>query len=104
MNRESSTQLLLEIYLVGKRHRGQKSYCPFLLLTMLLVGQRHKLSDRERELYVWDTLSARHFCDLAIEDSVPNRSVVFAHAWLPFVPGMVYWRRSTISCTHVGWP
>ena len=37
---------------------------------MLLVGQWHKLSDRELEIYVWDTLSARHFCGLAMEDSV----------------------------------
>ena len=34
------------------------------------------ISDRELELYVWDTLSARHFCGLAIEDSVPDHSTI----------------------------
>ena len=41
-----------------------------------LVGQWHKLSDRELELNVWDTLSARHFCGLAIGDSVPDHSTI----------------------------
>jgi len=34
------------------------------------------LSDRELELYVWDTLSARHLCGLAIEDPVPDHSTI----------------------------
>ncbi len=35
-----------------------------------------KLSDRELELYVWEPLSARHFCGLAIEDFAPDRSTI----------------------------
>ncbi|MXW14927.1 MAG: IS5 family transposase [Rhodothermaceae bacterium] len=76
MNWESLRQQLLEIYPVGKRARGQKAYEPLLLFKMLLVGQWHKLSDRELELYVWDTLSARHFCGLAMEDPVPDHSTL----------------------------
>lgn len=76
MNWESIAQLLLEVYPVGKQECGQKAYCPLLLFKMLLVGQWHKLSDRELELYVWDTLSARHFCGLAMEDSVPDHSTI----------------------------
>ena len=43
---------------------------------MLLVGQANKLSDRELALYVWETLSARHFCELAMEDCVPDHSTL----------------------------
>ena len=71
-NWESSAKFLLEVYPAGKQARGQKAYCPLLLLKMLLVGQWHKLSDQELELYEWDTLSARHFCELAIGDSAPD--------------------------------
>ncbi len=39
MNWESITQLLLDIYPVGKQSRGQKAYSPLLLFKMLLVGQ-----------------------------------------------------------------
>ena len=76
MNWESIRQQLMEIYPVGKHSRGQKAYSPLLLFKMLLVGQWHKLSDRELELYVWDTLSARHFCGLAMEDTVPDHSTI----------------------------
>ena len=76
INWESIREQLVENYPVGKRVRGQKAYGPLLLFKMLLVGQWHKLSDRELELYVWDTLSARHFCGLAIEDTVPDHSTI----------------------------
>ena len=76
MNWKSIREQLLEIYPVGKQSRGQKAYTPLLLFKMLLVGQWHKLSDRELEIYVWDTLSARHFCGLAMEDSVPDHSTL----------------------------
>ena len=106
MNWESIGRLLLEIYPVGKRPRGQKAYEPPLLLKMPFVGQWQKLSDRELELYVWDTLFARHFCGLAIEDSVPDHSTIsrFARVWLHWVHWIVYWRRSTVNCTHMVWP
>lgn len=76
MNWDSIAQLLLEVYPVGRQERGQKAYCPLLLFNLLLVGQWHKFSDRELELYVWDTLSARRFCGLAIEDSDPDHSKI----------------------------
>ena len=76
MNWDSIAQLLLEVYPVGKQERGQKAYCLLLLLKMLLVGQWNKFSDRELKLYVWDTLSARRFCGLAIEDSDPDHSKI----------------------------
>ena len=53
MHWESIARLLLEIYSVGKQPRGQKAYKPFLLFKLLLVGQWHKLSDRELELYIY---------------------------------------------------
>ncbi|MDE2644477.1 MAG: IS5 family transposase [Bacteroidota bacterium] len=74
MNWESIRQPLMEIYPVGQHSRGQKAYSPLLLFKMLLVGQWHKLSDRELELYVWD--GARHFCGLAMEDTVPDHSTI----------------------------
>ena len=52
MHWESIARLLLEIYSVGKQSRGQKAYEPFLLFKLLLVGQWHKLSDRELELCI----------------------------------------------------
>lgn len=61
---------------MGKRPRGRKAYCPLLPFKMLLVGQWHKLSDRESKLYVRVPFSTRHFCGLAIEDPVPAHSTV----------------------------
>ena len=47
MHWESIARLRLEIYAVGKRPRGRTAYCLLLPFKMLLVGQWHKLSDRE---------------------------------------------------------
>ena len=45
---------------------------PAAVVQDVLVGQWHKCSDRELELYEWDTLSARHCCVMAAEDSAPD--------------------------------
>ena len=62
INWESIVQSLSKVCPAKVRHHGQMAHYPLLLFKMLLVGQWHKLSDREPESYVGDTISARHCC------------------------------------------
>ena len=61
---------------MGKQLRNQKAYCPLLLFKILFVGQWHKLPDLDLDSYAQETLSARHNCGLATEDSVPNHDKI----------------------------
>ena len=55
---------------------GQDAYSGVLLFKMLLVGIWYNLSDERTEDMVNDSLSAMDFCDLRIEDTVPDHSVL----------------------------
>lgn len=56
---------------------GQPPYSGLLLFKMLLLGVWNgSLSDRAVEDLVNENLSAMRFCDLSLEDSVPDHSVL----------------------------
>jgi IS5 family transposase len=64
-------------YHPGKSSVGGKAYTPILLFKMLLVGVWYgSLSDYEVEDLLNDSLSVREFCNLGLQDSVPDHSVL----------------------------
>lgn len=65
-----------KIYKSGKKERGTKSYNPLLLFKMQLISIWYNLSDVQTEAMVNDSLIAMRFCDLSIEDSVPDHSTL----------------------------
>lgn len=67
---------LKKVYRSGKKERGTKAYNPLLLFKMQLISIWYNLSDVQTEAMVNDSLSAMRFCDLSIEDSVPDHSTL----------------------------
>lgn len=67
---------LKKIYRSGKKERGTKAYNPLLLFKMQLISIWYNLSDVQTEAMVTDSLSAMRFCDLRIEDRVPDHSTL----------------------------
>lgn len=63
-------------YLKGNNLKGEKPYSGLLLFKMLLIGIWNNFSDVQTEDYLNDSLSAMHFCDLDLEDSVPDHSTL----------------------------
>ena len=64
-----------KVYKRGHSVDGRPAYSGLLLFKMLLLGIWYDLSDEKVEESVNDSLSMMHFCDLDIEDSVPDHSV-----------------------------
>ena len=64
------------VYSRGKSNKGQSAYPGLLLFKMLLIGIWYDLSDMAVEDMVNDSLSAMVFCDLKLEDDVPDHSVL----------------------------
>jgi transposase, IS5 family len=54
----------------------QASYNPLVLLKMMLLQAWYNLSDMGVEDMVNDTLSANAFCELRVEDTVPDHSTL----------------------------
>ena len=67
---------LKKVYKKGQKERGTKAYNPLLLFKMQLISIWYDLSDVQTEAMVNDSLSAMRFCDLSIEDSVPDHSTL----------------------------
>ena len=67
---------LKKVYKSGKKERGTKAYNPLLLFKMQLISIWYNLSDVQTEAMVNDSLSAMRFCNLSIEDSVPDHSTL----------------------------
>jgi len=65
-----------KVYKRGHSVSGRPAYSGLLLFKMLLIGIWYDLSDERVEESVNDTLSMMRFCDLSIEDSVPDHSVL----------------------------
>lgn len=66
-----------KVYLPGNSAVGHPPYSGVLLFKMLLLGVWNgSLSDRQVEEMVNENLSAMRFCGLALEDSVPDHSVM----------------------------
>jgi len=67
---------LKKVYKRGLKSRGTKAYNPLLLFKMQLISIWYNLSDVQTEAMVNDSLSAMRFCNLSIEDSVPDHSTL----------------------------
>jgi transposase, IS5 family len=69
-----------ELYKVCKRSlqdaAGRPAYNPLVLLKMMLLQAWYNLSDMGVEDMVNDTLSANAFCELRVEDTVPDHSTL----------------------------
>ena len=65
-----------KVYKRGHSVDGRPAYSGLLLFKMLLLGIWYNLSDERVEESVNDSLSMMRFCDLDIEDSVPDHSVL----------------------------
>ena len=65
-----------KVYKRGKSADGRPSYPGILLFKMLLLQTWYRLSDLGVEDMVNENLSAMYFCDLQIEDNVPDHSVL----------------------------
>ena len=69
-----------ELYKVCKRSlqdaAGRPAYNPIVLFKMMLLQTWYNLSDMGVEDMVNDTLSANAFCELRVEDTVPDHSTL----------------------------
>jgi len=63
-------------YKRGHSVDGRPAYRGLLLFKMLLIGIWYDMSDEKVEESVNDSLSMMRFCELEIEDSVPDHSVL----------------------------
>jgi IS5 family transposase len=63
-------------YKANRGEVGRDGYSGLLLFKMLLLGIWNGLSDYGTEDLVNDSLSASKFCDLSLEDDVPDHSVL----------------------------
>jgi IS5 family transposase len=69
------TQKLLRYYKGGGEY-GPPPYEPALILKMLLVSYLYNLSERQTEEYVNDSLSAKNFLGLAVDEAAPDHATM----------------------------
>ena len=69
------TEKLLRLYR-GGADVGRPPYDPAVILKMLLVSYLYDLSERQTEAYVNDSLSAKCFLGLAVDEQVPDHSTL----------------------------
>jgi IS5 family transposase len=67
---------ITKVYKRGHSVDGRPAYNGLLLFKMLLIGIWYDLSNEKVEESVNENLSMMRFCDLDIEDSVPDHSVL----------------------------
>lgn len=70
---EGFSQPLLEVY-KGGAQVGGVPYHPSVLLRMLLLAYLYKLSERQVEEYVNDSLAAKYFLGLGVHQRAPDHS------------------------------
>ena len=70
------SRILERYYTKGQSTTGRKAYPPLVLLKMCLLQTWYNLSDYGIEEQVNDVLSFMRFCDLQLEDEVPDHSIV----------------------------
>lgn len=70
---EEFTQGLIELY-KGRGKVGPAPYNPVLLLKMLFLSYLYGISERQTEEFVADSLHAREYLGLSLEDAVPDHS------------------------------
>ena len=69
------TQKLVRYYKGGGEY-GPPPYEPSLILKMLLVSYLYDLSERQVEEYVNDSLSAKNFLGLAVDEAAPDHATL----------------------------
>ena len=60
----------------GCAKRGRPPYSPVLILKMLLLSYLHSLSDRQTESSANDSLAAKCFLGLAVDEAAPDYATV----------------------------
>jgi len=60
----------------GRAKRGRPPYEPVVILKMLLLSYLYSLSERQTEAYVNDSLSAKCFLGLAVDEAGPDHSTL----------------------------
>ena len=71
------TERLVALYR-GKGQIGRPPYNPAVMLKMLVVAYLYDLSERSTEAYVNDSLSAKWFLGLAVDEAGPDHSTLTA--------------------------
>jgi IS5 family transposase len=72
---EVFTPKLVRLYR-GKAKRGRPPYHPVVVLKILLLSYLYDLSERQVEAYVNDSLSAKWFLGLAVDEAAPDHSTL----------------------------
>jgi IS5 family transposase len=72
---ELFTPKLIRLYR-GRAKRGRPPYDPVVILKMLLLSYLYDLSERQTEAYVNDSLSAKCFLGLAVDEGGPDHSTL----------------------------
>jgi len=62
----------------GRGEAGRPPYNPAVILKMLLLSYLYNLSERQTETYVNDSLSAKYFLGLAVDEVGPDHSTLTA--------------------------
>lgn len=60
----------------SRAETGRPAYAPLVMFKALLLQRLYGLSDLELEDALYDRLSFRHFCDLALDGAVPDHTTL----------------------------
>jgi len=71
------SERLIRLY-KGEAREGRLPYDPAIILKMLLLSYLYNLSERQTEVYVNDSLSAKGFLGLAVDEVGPDHSTMTA--------------------------
>lgn len=77
INWQVFSERLIGLYL-GRAEEGRPPYDPVVMLKMLLLAYLYNLSERQTEAYVNDSLSAKCFLGLAVDEAAPDHSTLTA--------------------------
>ena len=69
------TQKLLRYYR-GEGQVGQRPYDPAVILKMLLLSYLYNISERQVELFINGSLSAKQFLGLAVDEAAPDHATL----------------------------
>lgn len=74
---QAFSERLVRLY-QGGTEVGRPPYEPAVILKMLLLSYLYNLSERQTEAYVNDSLSAKYFLHLAVDEAAPDHSTLTA--------------------------
>jgi len=74
---QAFSEKLVRLY-QGGAEVGRPPYDPAVILKMLLLSYLYDLSERQTEVYVNDSLSAKYFLRLAVDEAAPDHSTLTA--------------------------